>query len=539
MGGGGLTREQSAAAESETSIMGNDDNVAGPQIRTPRNPTNDVLVALATALMAAALVICFHSPSFIYWLGLDIIEARKLPHVNRAVDTLRQLDDPSVEITGRSNRVINWRLLFPILGHYLHFPPWLFLALPHIGCLLTLMYVALLALRETRSRWYAFLISMICGATPWFFVSTGWLTYFDSFLVLGLLIAAFSPSRLAIALACLAVPWIDERIVLAIPLCVVVRLAYVYQLESRHLRTWLAEVLLIGCLIVPYIAFRLAYSAGTDTGLASYIARVKLLMMEVPLHRFLEGLWSGYRAAWVFPVAFLVLTWSERRLVASLFVVTTTVGTTVLALILAEDLSRNLMMLIPAVVAGAFLLLRVHPEPARMALPILLGANFLIPTSHVITRFDVPIYSLKREVHNYKNPPQLLRADNHWNLAEKLFVQQEFIKALHFYDNAIKLDANMARAYIGRSKTQLALSQFEIAKEDIDEAIRLSPDNPESYYVRARLHLEAGERQATIEDLKTALEKSNAQWERRNRCERNLQILLESPDDFTPTSLTW
>ena len=38
---------------------------------------------------------------------------------------------------------------------------------------------------------------------------------------------------------------IDERIVLALPLCLAVRFAYHYQLDRKQLRPWIIDVLLI------------------------------------------------------------------------------------------------------------------------------------------------------------------------------------------------------------------------------------------------------------------------------------------------------
>ena len=70
------------------------------------------------------------------------------------------------------------------------------------------------------------------------FVSTGWLAYFDSWYVLGLLVATFSGSRSSPRPqpACCA-PWIDERFVLALPLVVLIRGVSAGTLDGGRQRT--------------------------------------------------------------------------------------------------------------------------------------------------------------------------------------------------------------------------------------------------------------------------------------------------------------
>jgi hypothetical protein len=45
-------------------------------------------------------------------------------------------------------RVIQWRLLFPLIGRGLHLPPALFFALAPLGCLLALAYPVTLLRRR-------------------------------------------------------------------------------------------------------------------------------------------------------------------------------------------------------------------------------------------------------------------------------------------------------------------------------------------------------------------------------------------------------
>ena len=187
----------------------------------------------ASSLAAFVLLVCFFSPRFFLWSFYDLESSEHHPaEFNRAIDTLRQLKDPFVRITNPTNRIISWRLLFPILGHYLHLPDWAFLSLPFLGCLLVLGYVAHLVRRESQSIWAGVAASALAGSASWFFVSSGWLAYFDSWYILGLLVAAFERSSVATALACLLTPWVDERFILTLPLVVVVRSIFLTGVEG-------------------------------------------------------------------------------------------------------------------------------------------------------------------------------------------------------------------------------------------------------------------------------------------------------------------
>ena len=151
------------------------------------NGTARANLLVPTALSAAAfvLVIVFFAPRFVLWPFIDLDPAEHHPpEFNRAIDTLRQLDQPFMPITNPTNRVINWRLLFPILGHYLHLPPWAFLACRCSGaCLCLGMWLTWFG--ASRAWWAALAAAALFGTTSWFFVSTGWLAYFDSWYMLG------------------------------------------------------------------------------------------------------------------------------------------------------------------------------------------------------------------------------------------------------------------------------------------------------------------------------------------------------------------
>src|SRR5205085_5282339 len=144
---------------------------------------------------------------------------------------------PFMTIDNASNRAIQWRLLVPIIWRVLHLPPKMVLAVPFLGCLATLGYIAHLVLREGERLSAAFATAVIFACCPWFFVSTGWLSYEDSWTVLGLLLIAFGRPRVAIVLACAFEPFIDERFVFGLPLAVVMRCVFFDLLERGARQT--------------------------------------------------------------------------------------------------------------------------------------------------------------------------------------------------------------------------------------------------------------------------------------------------------------
>src|SRR5262245_50270815 len=124
---------------------------------------------LSAAVAAMLLNLFFFTPRFSLWRGLELPEARIEPDIDRAVDTLVQLKDPFVRITNPYSYVIQWRLLFPVLGHALGLSPRLYLSLPHVGCLAALALIVHIICREVGDRRIGLLVGTLAGGAAWFF----------------------------------------------------------------------------------------------------------------------------------------------------------------------------------------------------------------------------------------------------------------------------------------------------------------------------------------------------------------------------------
>jgi hypothetical protein len=229
-------------------------------------------ISLAVAIAAASLVTFCFAPRFIMWRGLSIADELpdRAPEFGRAIVALQQLDDLQVRIDDPTHQVIAWRLLFPVMWHYLWLPRWLYLAMPQIGCLLALWLVAALTYQRLGSWWSSGMATTSLAALSWFFVSSGWLLHFDSWLVVGLLAATFIPWRLALALSCLLTPWVDERFVIALPVTLAVRAVSMEQISQKRWRDMMVDWTIALAASVPYPMIRLIAVLHGDGNTSHY-----------------------------------------------------------------------------------------------------------------------------------------------------------------------------------------------------------------------------------------------------------------------------
>src|SRR6185312_1701767 len=132
-----------------------------------------------------------YTPRFSLWSGVGNLIVHRSPEYSRGSVVLIQVNDPWTRSFDALHRVMAWRVLFPFVWHYGHLPPRWILAMPQIGCVAVLWLVAWLTHRQLNRWWPTVLATLLFAALPWFFVSSGWLGYFDSWYVLGLLATAF------------------------------------------------------------------------------------------------------------------------------------------------------------------------------------------------------------------------------------------------------------------------------------------------------------------------------------------------------------
>src|SRR4051794_13804305 len=129
------------------------------------------LQCLGIAITAGLISTFFFCPRYQYWKGIVLTDGPLATDYGRAVVAIRQIDNPWIAVAEPMHKVIAWRLLFPIVWHYLRLPIWLFLIMPHIGCVLALWLAAGLTQKRLNDWAYMWMTVALTAMLPWFFVS--------------------------------------------------------------------------------------------------------------------------------------------------------------------------------------------------------------------------------------------------------------------------------------------------------------------------------------------------------------------------------
>lgn len=494
-------------------------------------------LVLIASLLAVGIQARF-APRWVCWRALGVADQHYLPEVHRAVDTLVQIRKPFGSEIRPNNQVIRWRLAFPLVAWALRLPDRVFLALPHLGCILVFAFVLHAIRRWSSDTIAATLAAGIVGTCSWFFVSTAWLTYFDSWLLLGLLVVAVSPSRTALIAACALTPWVDERFLIGLPVALVARTILVHTSErdqpwTRRCRDagWAAAI------IAPYVILRVARLATGDAGSSSYLTQHVSLdrLAEVPPERYLAGVWFGLRAAWALAAyAVWTLVRRGRRVEGALLGIA--LGAAVgIGLVIAGDLTRSMVVAVPAAIVGAALMLGGDATRARWALAALFALNLLLPARHVVTSFEIPIEHVVAEVQRLRQPPSVLDPKRRAQHAVVLLRGGRLVEAADVLDNAIALGGaryahpSFAPAYVARARRAYLDEAFDEARTDARRAIQMDPSNADAWFVDGLALRALGDARRARDSLARALEVAPPSWASRVRCEQVLTELADSP----------
>jgi tetratricopeptide (TPR) repeat protein len=91
-------------------------------------------------------------------------------------------------------------------------------------------------------------------------------------------------------------------------------------------------------------------------------------------------------------------------------------------------------------------------------------------------------------------------------LADAALVKGDYDKAISHYDQAIRLDPKVARAYHGRGVAYFHKGQYDKAITSYSDAIRLEPKNDSAFFDRGLARWQKGESREALVDFKQAIQ---------------------------------
>lgn len=493
--------------------------------------SNEVLLRWLLASGCGLVLMFFFSPpwgAFLAWSRVP--ELGGLIEVRRGASVLFQMAHLGAEIPDKLHGAIQWRLLFPALGHVLGLSPVLFFALSPAGCLLVLAYIVTVLRRHGLGWLETALMAVTLGATSWFFSSMSWLGYFDSWLVLALLFVTFARARWVVWLACSWAPWIDERFVMAAPLAMICR--YLHQTRTSAtepaIRHWKQELAVPAALVAVFLVVRLGFlsgHSGTNATISGYMGGLKVI--GTPLSRVAFGVWEGMRVGWVFVAAAVLCgglkRWQAVALASSVVVVV------LASLATAQDFSRSMMFMMPvallgAVLAGGAVVERWSP----LALRVGAAAALLLPAHLVMNDGVNPVFYLYHELAALRSPPPVIMPEIQELRGIEAMERGEYAEAMEALSLAIKLAPHPTGAAKHRGLLSASLGHWADAKKDFSTMVDSEPANPDGWFLRAQAELALGDAQAARADVEQARSRASSDWSSRPDVARFLTRLNQA-----------
>jgi hypothetical protein len=379
--------------------------------RRPRHPAFAIVALTACAFTLIALRF---SPNWIVFSGelkqalaqvstpaerAAISKAVLSSNSERGYYVAKQTLVLTTEIENPNHKIVRWRLLMPAIGHILHLPIWLTLGLAQIGCLVFVATLAAIGFNRLGGRDHTtnevLCLAIVGGASTPFFVSMGWLGYYDSWLGAALLAVAFARPQSIVVLACALAPWIDERFVVGLPLALIVR-RICSSRETESEVEWIKrEATPALALSSIYFLVRLGLGGrGGSQTIGEYLNHF-VFDHRLTLAQRCVGAWEGLRVGWVLVIAGIIATSSGKRPFArkhGLLLATATIATALIGLFTVLDLSRAMVLVVPVVPLGWILLHARETwwDQNRISW-VLASAALILPANHVIDRFRFPV----------------------------------------------------------------------------------------------------------------------------------------------------
>lgn len=333
--------------------------------------------ALVLAVLALALCAWFYPPR------LAIFE-RKDPRFqewSRADGFLRQCDDP---LRQDVEPALRWRLLPPMLCHWLGLRGAPALAVPWLGLFLLLAFLAARIDALTGRRGLAVVGTLGFATTGGPITIVNWLGINDGWWLIGLLEAATGRSRFGLVVIGLLGPWVDERFLIGLPLALLVR--WMLRSERPENTAFKPQLAVMALSILPYVGLRMWASASQSDAVSTAYLRDMLSVYPYYVSYVPVGWAMGFRALWMpmgAALIALVAVAGQRKSAITLWPATfLTLG---VMSAMAWDLSRSTAMVLPVFVLSLVVAAR-SPKPAGVTRwwTAALLLNLCLPYAHVV-----------------------------------------------------------------------------------------------------------------------------------------------------------
>jgi hypothetical protein len=435
-------------------------------------------VSFDATLIVFLLWFFFSPPWHLFAAGARISGLAEIVELRRGAAVALQLAHPFALIADPVHRSIQWRLLFPVIGYALHLPTTIVLAMPFLGAWLAIAAILFYARREGVSRPRAVAAAIVLSCAGWFFASTGWLGYFDSWIVLALLVVSYTRGKLLVWCTCALAPWIDERFLIGLPIALGLRLSRTPKNSHAAIKDYYRLVTVGAALSFAFVLLRVLGRSGS-IGLGEYIGEQQTF--HTPVSRHLQGLWQSLRIAWL--PAGIGLTLAVRRLAGApgvAFAAGVTL-TMVASEFIANDLSRAMTILLPLGLEGAII---IANAPPRIASALFMGALLTLglPAQHVVTDFTMPIPRLPTVIRLWRERAGSLDPITWVDAAVRLIAEGRRADAARYITVALNLDEHCGAAYNARGFLATESQQWRLAFENFVLACRYSPSEP-SYWL--------------------------------------------------------
>ncbi len=487
-------------------------------------PQRELLRRWLLAAGCFATLLFFFSPpwgAFRVWARVP--EMGGMIEVRRGAAVLQQVQHPGVEIADKLHAAIQWRLLFPVIGRGLNLPPVFFFALAPLGCVLVLAFIVTVLRRRGASFGFAAVAAIVLGAGSWFFTSVCWLGYFDSWVVLGLLLVAFAEAEWSVWAACVWAPWVDERLVLALPLALLCR--WLQRTAAGKPFDLKKELGVPAALALAFVVVRLGLLGGKSAAGATvggYFAGLE--NSGAGAGRMGFGVWEGLRVGWIGVVAACLLLPRAQAIV---------IGVAVIALVAiglgtAQDFSRAMMFVTPVALFGAVLALGRLEKLPRWLPGAAAALALVLPAYHVMSNQVNPIFYFYHELAALDVPPPAVMPELIELRAVNAMERGEYAQAMDDLTLAIRLADNPAGPSRHRGMLAASLGHWEEAKRDFAAVVEHQPENPEGWFLRAQAELALHDAAAARSDVEKARSLSPPDWNSRPDVARFLARLNQA-----------